>query len=108
MPSIERFHSLHEFLDFDDGCNVSQYNANNKDDKCNCPSTDHDYLKTKQTSKKMCLPYREQLFLTLCCLKQGFRQEHLSTLFKISQSTVSRYFVSMINYMYLRLGAVNI
>ena len=33
---------------------------------------------------------------------------HLAHLFKISQSTVSRIFISWINFMYLKLGQINI
>ena len=50
----------------------------------------------------------EEFFLVLCRLRQGFSQIHLAHLFKISQSTVSRIFISWINFMYLKLGQINI
>ena len=44
----------------------------------------------------------------MCRLRQGFAEMHLAHLFKISQSTVSRIFISWINFMYLKLGQINI
>lgn len=50
----------------------------------------------------------DEFFLTLCRLRQGFAELHLAHLFNVSQPTVSRIFISWINYMYLKLGHVNI
>ena len=44
----------------------------------------------------------------MCRLRQGFNEAHLAFLVGISQPTVSRIFVSWINFMYLRFGAINI
>lgn len=50
----------------------------------------------------------DEYFLVMCRLRQGFPEEHSSHLFDISTSTVSRIFISWINFMYLRLGQLNI
>lgn len=50
----------------------------------------------------------DEYFLVMCRLRQGFPEEHLSHLFDISTSTVSRIFISWINFMDLRLGQLNI
>ena len=50
----------------------------------------------------------EEYFLVMCRLRQGFTGIHLAHLFKISQSTVSRIFVSWINFMYLKFDQINI
>ena len=50
----------------------------------------------------------DEYFLVMCRLRQGFREEHLSHLFQISTSTVSRIFITWLNFMYLRLGQLNI
>ena len=50
----------------------------------------------------------EEFFLTLCRLRQGFAELHLAQLFNISQPTVSRIFISWINFLYLKLGHINI
>ena len=50
----------------------------------------------------------DEFFLVMCRLRQGFAEMHLAHLFKSSQSTVSRIFISWINFMYLKLGQINI
>ena len=50
----------------------------------------------------------DEYFLVMCRLRQGFREEHLSQLFQVSTSTVSRIFISWINFMYLKLRQINI
>ena len=50
----------------------------------------------------------DEFFLPLCRLRQGFAELHLAHLFNVSQPTVSRIFISWINYMYLKLGHINI
>ena len=41
-------------------------------------------------------------------MRQGFAEIQLAHLFKISQSTVSRIFISWINFMYLRHGQISL
>ena len=50
----------------------------------------------------------EEFFLVMYRLRQGFAEIHLAHLFKISQSTVGRIFISWFNFMYLKLGQINI
>ena len=47
---------------------------------------------------------KEEFFLVMCRLRQGFAERHLGHLFDISQSTVSRVVISWVNFMYLRFG----
>ena len=58
--------------------------------------------------RRRSLEPREEFFLALCRLRRGFAEKHLAHLFGISQSTVSRTFLSWINYMYLKFGQVSI
>ena len=51
---------------------------------------------------------KEEFFLVMCRLRQGFPERHLGYLFNISQSTVSRIVISWVNFMYLKLGQLNI
>ena len=51
---------------------------------------------------------KDEFFLVMCRLRQGFAERHLGHLFNISQSTVSRIIISWINFMYLKLGQLNI
>ena len=50
----------------------------------------------------------DKFFLTLCRLRQGFAELHLAQFFNIYQPTVSRIFISWINFLYLKLGHINI
>ena len=48
---------------------------------------------------------KEEFFLVMCRLRQGFPERHLGHLFDISQSTVSRIVISWVNFMYSRFGS---
>ena len=50
----------------------------------------------------------DKFFLTLCRPRQGFAELHLAQFFNIYQPTVSRIFISWINFLYLKLGHINI
>ena len=50
----------------------------------------------------------DEYFAVMCRLRQGLPEEHLAHLFKVSVSTVSRVFITWLNFMYLRLGQINI
>lgn len=58
--------------------------------------------------RRRSLEPREEFFLVLCRLRRGFAEKHLAHLFGILQSTVSRTFLSWINYVYLKFGQVSI
>lgn len=49
---------------------------------------------------------KEEFFLTICRLRQGFKEEHLSHLYNISQTTVSRIIISWINFMFLKFSRI--
>ena len=61
----------------------------------------------KQGSPRTLKPV-DEFFLTLCRLRQGFAELHLAHLFNVSQPTVSRIFISWINFLYFKLGNINI
>ena len=48
----------------------------------------------------------EEFFIVMCRLRHGFPEEHLGYLCQISTSTVSRIFITWMNY--LKLGQINI
>jgi hypothetical protein len=58
--------------------------------------------------RKRSLTGEEQFLLTLMRIRRGFSTEHLGWLFRIDKSTVSRLFVSWVNFIYLRLSAIPI
>ena len=68
---------------------------------------DGDNQKNKPGRKRTLKP-EDEFFLVMCRLRQGFNEAHLAFLFGISQPTVSRIFVSWINFIYLHFGTINI
>ena len=58
--------------------------------------------------RRRSLEPREEFFLVLCRLRRGFAEKHLAHLFGISRLTVSRTFLSWLNYMYLKFCQVSI
>ena len=49
----------------------------------------------------------DEFFAVMCRLRQGFAEEHLAHLFQVSLSTISRIFITWINFMYLKFGQIN-
>ena len=50
----------------------------------------------------------DELFMTLVWLKNAFPLYHLSLLFQIPVSTVSRHLISWVNFLYFKLGSIPI
>ncbi|XP_065069725.1 uncharacterized protein LOC135694784 [Rhopilema esculentum] len=50
----------------------------------------------------------DQLFMCLTWLKNGFTLSHMSWLFKLPKSTISRHLISWINFLYFSLGSLPI
>lgn len=62
---------------------------------------------SKKGRSRSLRPIDQKYIIVMCRLRQGIPEEHLSHLLDISTSTVSRIFISWINFMYLRLGQLN-
>ena len=56
--------------------------------------------------KRRSLKPKEELFLTLCRLRQGFAEEHIANMYGIHQSTVSRIVISWINFIHLKCSKI--
>ena len=50
----------------------------------------------------------DEYFAVMCRLRQGVAGEHLAHIFKVAVSTASQVFITWVNFMYLRLGQINI
>ena len=44
----------------------------------------------------------------MCRLRQGFPKDHLAQLFNVSASTVSKIFITWVNFMFFKFGKINI
>lgn len=50
----------------------------------------------------------DKFIVVMCRLRQGFHEEHLANLFGVSTATIGHILISWINFMYLKLGQLNI
>ena len=48
----------------------------------------------------------DQFFIVMCRLRRGFSELHLAHLYGVAQSTISRLFVTWVNFMYLKFGQI--
>jgi len=103
FPSRTVFESVFEFLDLGKkGENINYWHS---DDSATDNNQRCDKDAPKQGRPRQLYP-KEEFFLTLCRLRQGFKEEHLSHLYGISQTTVSRISISWINFMFLKFSKI--
>ncbi|XP_033644777.1 uncharacterized protein LOC117304428 [Asterias rubens] len=120
FPTYSLVLAMLSFLNPGESCeNVITHTANRESEpSCSVyqpPSAmdlDHSYSASHKTHNKpgrtLQLSPKEQFILVLCRLRQGFSVKHLAYLFSISESSVSRYFITWINFMYFKLGSLPI
>ena len=61
----------------------------------------------KQGRRRKLKPF-EEFFMVMCRLRRGFALQHLSHLFGVATSTVSRIFTAWVNFMYLKFALIKI
>ena len=106
FPNLQIFQASLVYLNpGENGQNIRYWRSTNK--KVHGHHYGGDNQKNKPGRKRTLKP-EDEFFLVMCRLRQGFNEAHLAFLFGISQPTVSRIFVSWINFMYLRFGTINI
>ena len=94
FPSYEVFEEVLKLLDVgENGENIIQYGSNPTSDTC---------------AAKRKLSVENQFFLVMCRLRVGLFELDLALRFNISVSTVNRICISWFNYMYLKLGTIDI
>ena len=100
---VKRFEDLFTVLNPGDNCeNLKYYKSQNIG-----TVKQVSYQSSKRGPKPKLLAI-EQLFMVLVWLKNGFNLYHMSWLFSLPKSTVSRQLTSWINYIYFVLGSVPI
>lgn len=63
---------------------------------------------TRKNTRNRKLSVNDEFFMTLVRLRLGVFENHLAHLFAVSQSTVQRVCTTWLNFMYLKLGSINI
>ena len=74
-------------------------------------NTESDYSEGRLLTKKgraRSLRPLDEFFIVMCRLRQGFPEDHLAQLFNVSASTVSRIFITWVNFMFFKFGQINI
>ena len=104
----EIFDALYNFLDSgEDGENIRYWHSSSTDQDTTVLSENDEYLESFPKPGRPRLPHpKEELFITLCRLRQGFPEEHLAHLYGVSQTTISRIMITWVNLLYLRLKDV--
>lgn len=104
FSSVHIYQSVYKFLDpGEKGENIIYWHST--PDKPTQNAQEFDGEAPKQGRPRQ-LSTKDEYFLTLCRLRQGFREHHLSHLFNVSQTTISRIVISWINFMFLRCSVV--
>ena len=98
FPTVGVFNALFDYCDpGKDGENIRYWHSS---------ATSQDITVLDESPPKVGRPRvlhpREELFITLCRLRQGFPEDHLAYLYGISQATVSRIVITWVNVLYLR------
>ena len=73
--------------------------------------SESDYSESRLLTKKgraRSLRPLDEFFIVMCRLRQGFPEDHLAQLFNVSASTVSRIFITWVNFMFFKFGQINI
>ena len=107
----EIFDALYNFCDSgEDGENIRYWHSSSTDhDTTVLSENDDEYLESfPKPGRPRLLHPKEELFITLCRLRQGFPEEHLAYLYgvHVSQTTISRIIITWVNLLYLRLKDV--
>ena len=125
FPTYDTFLALFKFLNTGDkGENVRHYSSRNTEiavdfyqsqqenrDDSDESEVEEDKIpdtKCRKTGRPRKLSGLEEFFIVMCRLRRGYAELHLAHLFGVSQSTISRLFITYINFMYLKFGQVNI
>ena len=102
---VSKFMYLLELVESGQNCEgIKFYEAKKSKQQENCIQNSDCF---KRGPKPKLNP-EDELFMTLVWLKNAFPLCHLSLLFQIPVSTVSRHLISWVNFLYFKLGSIPI
>ena len=96
---------MYNFFDSgEDGENIRYWHSSFTDQDTTVLSENDEYLESFPKPGRPRLPHpKEELFITLCRLRQGFPEEHLAHLYGVSQTTISRIMITWVNLLYIHI-----
>lgn len=105
----DAFMAVYNYLDPGErGENISYWRSTNAEvSSADYNEDQSDELFTKRGRARSLRPV-DEFFMAICRLRQGFHEDHLAHLFNVSTPTVSRTFITWINFMYFKCGQINI
>ena len=96
------FSAIFNFLNTGPNCeNIKFYDSTNK-------MTSKSYPQNVKPGKRAKLDAKDQFFMYVSWLRNGFSTRMISWLFDTPKSTVSRYLITWSNLLYFSLGSINI
>ena len=108
FPNMETFQATLTYLNpGKHGENIRYWRSSESKVESHYDEDNHQNTISKRGRSRTLKP-EDEFFLVMCRLRQGFHEQHLAFLFGIAQSTISRIFISWLNFMYLRFGTINI
>ena len=108
FQSWDTFMAVFEYLDPGErGENISYWRSSATGITSDYSEVQTDESLTKKGRARTLKPI-DEFFIVMCRLRQGFPEDHLAHLFNVSTSTVSRIFITWINFMYFKFGQINI
>ena len=105
FPSVELFDAVCDFCDpGEDGENIRYWHSSstNQNTTVVCEPIES----VPKPGRRRLLHPKEELFITLCRLRQGFGEEHLAHLYGVSQAKISRVIITWVNFLYLKFKDV--
>ena len=108
FPNLRTFEATCKYLNpGDNGRNIRYWLSKDQSVGEDHYNPDNMVQHNKRGRPRLLTP-REEFLMALCRLRQAMPVKHLAFLFGVSETTVSRNFISWINFMYLRFGLINI
>ena len=103
----DTFMAVFEYLDAGERGENITYWQSSTDIRSDYSEDQTDELLTKKGRARSLKPL-DEFFMAMCRLRQGFPEDHLANLFNVSTPTVSRIFITWVNFMYFKFGQINI
>lgn len=114
FPKYDTFVATYEFLNPGvEGENIRYCSSSERGipdafyDQMEEDDLETEHRNDKQGRRRKLKPV-EEFFMVMCRLRRGFALQHLSDLFGVATSTVSRIFTAWVNFMYLKFAQINI